>query len=221
MKRLTHIFLAVSVLGMLFFLAACKHDGLPQPAFQLDADVITAALEKAGLPGIVSELATASNVEGQTLYLVHSPTETYDGSNRNLLIATISPLNHEGERLLSMGFHQTVASEQIAWEDWKQQIVFATLLYGGIEDEEAVYQAFLGKELPYGQNPFEAYENPFEWEAQLPEAYCRVSYSYHSFATHDENGFFARRYDVVMRVNIYESKALYEKLMQSTAQSKP
>ncbi len=119
--------------------------------------------------------------------------------------ADISSANYEGERVLYTIFDQSVDSNQIVREDWKQQIVFATLLYGGFENEEAVYQAFLAEELPDGKPAF-------MWDAQLPEGYCTVSYSYRSNRTYDENGFSVQNQSAFLRVNIYESYELYQEL---------
>ena len=94
------------------------------------------------------------------MHIVRSPMITYsdtisieeasvDPSTR-LLIAGITSATIEGERVLITVFDQIDVADQMSWEDWKQQIVFATLLYGGFEDEEQVYQAFADKELPYG-----------------------------------------------------------------------
>ena len=98
----------------------------------------------------------------------------------------------------------------MSWEDWKQQIVFATLLYGGFEDEEQVYQAFADKELPYGENVFQG------WDAQLPEGYCTVTYR-----TISESSNPKQKRHALMGVNIYESQELYQRLQKPTTQVVP
>ncbi len=214
MKRLIYLFLAVCVLGILLYsLADCKKDERFQTTFPLEKEVITATLEKAGLPGIISESETTSITEGHILYVVRSPTETYDDTSNSVFLAGISSANYEGERMLSTTFDQSVDSDQIEWEDWKQQIVFATLLYGGFENEEDVYRAFLEKELPEGKISF-------GWDAQLSGGYCMVSYSSRSHTIYNEDGFPIRKQSASLRVNIYESYELYQKLKQNMGDAK-
>lgn len=221
MKRLKYLFLVAGVFGTLCCLTAFKKDILTQPTFPLEEDVITDTLDKTGLEGIISQSETTSYREGQILHVVRSETETYADSDNKVLVASINSAVYEGERVLFTSFDQKDVSDQIEWEDWKKQIVFATLLYGGFEDEEDVYQAFLDKEIPYGENPYEVYENPFQWETQLPGGYCTVSYSSRSNTTYDEKNFPVEAQSAIMSVNIYASKELYEKLAQLPAQSEP
>ena len=186
--------------------------------------MITATLEKTGLPGIISESETASYRVGHISYVVRSPTETYDGTNNRVFLAGITSANFEGERMLATIFDQSIDSEQIVWEDWKQQIVFATLLYGGFENEEEVYQAFLEKEVPEGKDFFgKAVEFPagysrvsYRGDVQLPEGYCMVSYTFSSHRTYDEDGFPIKKQSASITVNIYESYELYQKIQQKT-----
>lgn len=205
MKRMIYLFLAVCVLGTLCSLSGCKKDERFQTNFPLEEEVITATLAKVGLPGIISESETASYREGHINYILRSPTETYDGTNNSVLLASISSANYEGERLLLTMFDQPVVSDQIEWEDWKQQIVFATLLYGGFDNEEDVYREFCGKELPDGQTSF-------NWDAQLSGGYCKVDYTTSSNTIYNEDGWPIQKRTASMRVNIYESSELFQKL---------
>jgi len=213
-----YVFLAVCVLGVLFSLTGSKKDERFQTTFPLEEEVVTAMLEKTGLPGVISESETESYRKGHIHYVVRSPTETYDGTNNSAFLADISSSNYKGERILFTIFDQSIDSEQIVWEDWKQQIVFATLLYGGFENEEEVYQAFLEKEIPkdfFGK----AVELPggysrvsYRGDVQLPEGYCRVSYTFRSRRTYDEDDFPIKKQSASLRVDIYESYELYQKL---------
>lgn len=219
-KRLIFIFLAVGALGMLCFVSTYKKDVLTQPTFPLDEEVITVALEKSRLPGILSKSETTSSAEGQSMHVVRSPTitysdiigaeEAYSNPSTRLLIAAVSSVATGDERVLITVFDQIDVPDQMAWEDWKQQIVFATLLYGGFEDEEQVYQAFAGKELPSGENLFE------RWDAQLPGGYCTVTYRTSKATNHP-----TRKQHASMGVNIYESQALYQRLQKPTTQAVP
>lgn len=218
------MFFTVGMLGMLCFDSSYKKDVLPQPTFPLDEEVIIDAMEKSGLPGILSESETTSWSEGQMVHVVRSPTITYsdtistEEANANpitrLLIASIvsnSSEMTEGQRVLSTVFGQIDVPDQMTWEDWKQQIVFATLLYGGFEDEEEVYQAFADKELPclFGESSFQA------WDAQLTGGYCIVSYR-----ISNETSKPVEKQKASMCVNIYESKELYQGIQQRVQQNK-
>jgi len=206
------------VLGVLFSQIGSKKDERFQTTFPLEEEVVTATLEKTGLPGIISESETNSYRKGHIHYVVRSPPETFDGTNYSAFLADISSANYKGERVLYTVFDQSVDSEQIVWEDWKQQIVFATLLYGGFENEEEVYQAFLEKEVPkdfFGK----AVELPagysrvsYRGDVQLPEGYCRVSYTFSSYRTYNEDSFPIRKQSASLRVDIYESYELCQKL---------
>lgn len=205
---------------MLCFVSVCKKDVLPQPTFPLDEEVITVALKKSGLPGILSESETTFSGEGRRIHIVRSPTITYSDTIRTeeadanpstrLLMAGISSVTMEGQRVLTIIFDQIDVSDQMTWEDWKHQIVFATLLYGGFEDEEQVYRAFAGKELPNGENSVR------RWDAQFPGGYCTVTYR-----TSDATSNPKQKRHASMGVNIYESQALYQRLQKPAAQAVP
>lgn len=213
-KRLIFVFLAVGVLGMLCFVSISKKDVLPQPSFPLDEEVIIAALEKSGLPGILSESETTSWFEGHKAHTVRSPSITYSdiisteeakaNPSTRLLMAGISSAVIDGERALTTLFDQIDISDQMTWEDWKQHIVFAALLYGGFEDEEQVYQAFAGKEFPSSDE-----NSLFQWDAQLPQGYCTVSYHTTKATSRP-----LQKQHALLRVNIYESQALYQSLQK-------
>lgn len=214
----------VVVLGLLCFTAACEKDVLPQPDFPLEEAVITSALKTAGLPGIISDSETESYAEGHIKYVVRSQTEAYSDKispeeaqanpSSRVIIAGVDSSISEGERTLSIIFDQKDVPEQFAWEDWKKQIVFAALLYGGFEDEEDVYQAFAGKELPKSGNLKELPENerPLEWDAQLPGGYCQVFYEPRIIQTIDgEYGIPMRRQSGTMIVKIFKSQTHFQK----------
>lgn len=197
MKRSIFVFLVVCLLCSL---AGCQKSTMPQPDFPLEEDVITDALEQTGLPGVISESETFSSIEGHIAYVLRDPMETYGDTDNTMLIAGISSAITEGERFLSMIFLSAPdepATLPFEWEDWKRQIVFTTLLFGGFNDEEEVYRAFFDKKIPEG-------EDRFEWDAQLPNGYCRVSYNFNTI----------REQPYTVRITIYESKSLYKKLHQ-------
>ncbi len=202
LKRSISTFLAF---GMLCALAGCQNSRLRQPAFPLKENVIKNALKKTGLSGIISESETFSSVKGHIAYTLRDPEETYGDTENKVLIAGVSSAITEGERFLSVNFPSNPyepVTTPFSWEDWKQQLVFATLLFGGFEDEEEVYRAFSVKETPM-------YEDRFKWDAQLQGGYIRVSYSMDTVL---RTSFFT--------VTIYESKSLYQTLHQDRMEMK-
>lgn len=219
MKRLIFLFLAAGMLRMPCFGSAPSRDILPRPAFPLEDEVIIAALEKSGLPGRLSETETVSSGKGQRTHTVRSLTVTYSDMvseeeadadpGTRLLTACIRSVLTEGERALITIFDQIDISGQMEWEDWKQQLTFAALLYGGFESEEQVYRSFAGRELPAG-------ENFCRWDAHLPAGYCIVTW--HFF---DESSNPKQKSHALMSVNIYESQPLYHRLQKTAVQFVP
>ena len=63
-----------------------------------------------------------------------------------------------------------VNDKPFAWEDWKQEIIFITILYGGFEDEEEVYRALSKLEVPDD-------DKVLKWGVQLSNGYCGVQRS--------------------------------------------
>lgn len=224
LKRLTRVFHLLAALLALCFTAACQRDTIPQPAFPLEADVKIAALEKTGLTGEISEQETTSYAQGHKLYVVRSQTETYSDTisleeaqakpGMRLIVAGVSSAIIEGERMLSIIFDQREIADKFAWEDWKKQIAFAALLYGGFENEDDVYKAFLGKEFPEG-------EDSFEWDAKLSGVYCQMQYDTRSHKSYDEYNNANYRQSGTLIVRIYESKALYEKYLDDYKAQEP
>lgn len=213
MKRLACLLLMIAISGVFSSASAGADDVLPQPAFPLDAAEIILALQKAGLPGEISESETSSKMEGQVLHVVRSLTETYsdtgsmeeapDDPGSRVITAAVTSAVSEGERVIFAVFHQKGVSDPFSWEDWKRQIVFATLLYGGFEGEEEVYRALTGKALPEGPGSY-------EWDAQLPGGYCTLRYE--SRTQDHEQGNEQRHQFTSMSLSIFESQALYQRL---------
>ncbi len=199
MKRITAFLLVCALCA----LTACQNTKASDN-FSLDEAAITAALEKAGLPGAVSEDEAITNAEGYITCVVRNPAETYGDTDNSVLVAGITSGTMEGERVLSFSFDQRVASEQVDWRDWRERLVFAAILYGSFADDEEVYRAFSEKEVPVGQERC-------QWEAQLSEAYCVATWSHRSQKLYDESRFEVREHHASLLVTIYASRAQYEK----------
>ena len=213
MKRLICMVLVVVLLGSL---SGCQKNGLPQPDFPLEKDVIISALEQTGLPGVISESETTSYIEGHIVYVLRDPTKTYGDSENKLLTAGISSALTKGERLLAVSF-LTAPGDPVtipfAWEDWKQQFVFTALLFGGFADEEAVYRAFSKQEVPEDKETF-------KWEAQFPGGeYCRVLYRLRYSKTHIPETI-KEKPTYIVWITVYESKSLYQRIQQEMMEKK-
>lgn len=208
-KRLIYIFLAV---GLLCSLVACQEKDSSKPKFPLEEDAINAALEQSGLPGVIDESETHSNIKGHTAYALRHPTQTYFNGQNHVTTALIDSALTEGERFLSVTFPSAPVKPEdlsFAWEDRKTQIVFATLLYGSFEDEEEFYRAFSEQEIPEDKETF-------KWDAQLPSGYCSVGYRV--LDSEFESGSRGKRIlkqHYMMELSIYESESLYQKLKKA------
>ena len=194
MKRLKISYLAC-MLAAICLLSGCKKDVHFQTSFPLEEDAIVSALEKTGLQGKISDSETESYADGHILYVVRSETETYGDSDNGVMIASVSSAETSDGRKLYAAFDWT-NTDEFSWEDWKQQIAFATLLYGGFANEDDVYKVFCEKELPDS--------SPFVWEEELSGAHCRITYLSRSQKMYDENLYEVHENSAVLTVSIYE-----------------
>lgn len=207
MKRTNWVFVFLSALGILCMLTGCQKSRAFQTVFPLDAAAVNETLAKAGLPGRVSEDETYSQQEGHVSYTIRRAPESPDEPEDGVFVASISSVGLPEGRLLYTAFVQHKDSDQFRWSDWKQQIVFAAMLYGGFADEEAVYQALSEQGDPA--------DGGSQWEVELPEGYCRVSYRAQDNKTYNADGFEVHTYTATLRVDVFETQALYESLMAS------
>lgn len=207
MKRRNLLIVFLSALAIFCILTGCQKSREFQTVFPLDAATVNETLTKAGLPGSVREDETYSQQEGHVSYTIRRAPEHPDEPEDGVFVASVSSVQLTDGRLLYTTFVQHRDSDQFQWADWKQQIVFAAMLYGGFADEEAVYQAL--------SEPGDPADGEYRWEAELPEGYCRVSYGAKDNKTYDEDGFEVHTYTATLRVNIFETRALYESLIAS------
>ena len=207
MKRRNLLIVFLSALAIFCILTGCQKSQEFQTVFPLDAATVNETLTKAGLPGNVREDETYSQQEGHVSYTIRRAPEHPDKPEDGVFVASVSSVQLTDGRLLYTTFVQHRDSDQFQWADWKQQIVFAAMLYGGFADEEAVYQALSEQGDPA--------DGEYRWEAELPEGYCRVSYGAKENKTYDEDGFEVHTYTATLRVDVFETRALYESLIAS------
>ncbi len=207
MKRRNLLIVFLSALAIFCILTGCQKSRKFQTVFPLDAATVNETLTKAGLPGSVREDETYSQQEGHVSYTIRRAPEHPDEPEDGVFVASVSSVQLTDGRLLYTTFVQHRDSDQFQWADWKQQIVFAAMLYGGFADEEAVYQALSEQGDPA--------DGEYRWEAELPEGCCRVSYGAKDNKTYDEDGFEVHTYTATLRVDVFETRALYESLIAS------
>lgn len=207
-KRVIFVILAFGVICSI----GCHKKELPQPDFPLSEKVVNDTLQQVGLPWVISESETYSSHE-RLVYTLRNPEKLNDFTNDPLMMAGISSADIEEGRLLLTTFATDSVSKGVdprtlpfTWEDWKQQIIFATLLYGGFGDEEEVYRAFSSNEIPEN-------EGMLRWDAQLQTAYCRVN-----LISLDSDIPGAQRY--ILWVEFYPSITVYQKLEQDMEDAK-
>ena len=207
MKRRNLLIVFLSALAIFCILTGCQKSREFQTVFPLDAATVNETLTKAGLPGSVREDETYSQQEGHVSYTIRRAPDFPDEPEDGVFVASVSSVQLTDGRLLYTTFVQHRDSDQFQWADWKQQIVFAAMLYGGFADEEAVYQALSEQGDPA--------DGEYRWEAELPQGCCRVSYGAKDNKTYDEDGFEVHTYTATLRVDVFETRALYESLIAS------
>lgn len=207
MKRSSLFIVLLSALTIFCILTGCQKSREFQTVFPLDAATVNETLTKAGLPGSVREDETYSQQEGHVSYTIRRAPESPDEPEDGVFVASVSSVQLTDGRLLYTTFVQHRDSDEFQWSDWKQQLAFAAMLYGGFADGEALYQAFAEQGVPE--------DGESRWEADLPEGYCRVSYGVKDNKTYDADGFEVHTYTATLRVDVFETRALYESLMAS------
>lgn len=148
---------------------------LPQPKLPLEKDVIMKTVEELGLSCVISEDESQETLSRENavyvLHVLRDPERKYnEDSEDTVLYAGITSGIVDGSRGLGGTFDarsHMLEDKPFAWEDWKEEIVFCSLLYGGFEDKEEVYRALSKLEVPDDGNAL-------KWGVQLSNGYCVV-----------------------------------------------
>lgn len=215
-----HKICTLFILCILYVLVGCQESGLDRPDFPLKEADIVAALEQTNLSGAISTDKTEILSKEHILYVLESDEQKFP-------VALISTSSIQNNRTLSLVFIAPSVSKGPAfeWETWKQQLMFATLLYGGFDDEEEVYQKFSGQEASGGKVelneewPAETLAERYEWDAEFPAGYCRIAYELVNSTI--ENTIEKEDLHIVeqsprLTVSIYESKDYYQQQIEHT-----
>jgi hypothetical protein len=149
----------ICVLVLVLILSACGTERkiLPIPEFPLDEAGIVAAVQELGLPWTVVEHFVDPNNEMPNIYGLYK-----DGG----IIAAITSGMIDGERTVAVSFVTMHNNEHsLPEEAWRNAIVLTTLLFGGFESTDQIYDYF--------RNEFDT-ENtvrqPIALPAEIPEA---------------------------------------------------
>lgn len=198
------------------FLAYLRGETLAQSVFPLSEEEVNDALWKSGLPGSISPAESTSYGPGHSVFVVRSEPEAYyaeSGTGKVMVATASSTIDDSGRRLQTM-FYLMDVPDSFVWANWKKQLVFSALLYGGFVDEEEIYRALAAEEVPKSTNLEGTVQA--EWFLDLSGGFCRVTYSTHRGSTrYNEYGVPSRGYDGMLGVHFYESKAAYETLRRS------
>ena len=214
-----HIILGLLIAGLLTLTACVENspytegpDSIPkesmaEPEFPLDKGTIMKTVDSLNLPCVISEdeseeLLTRENTVYSN-YVLRNPERKYhEDSLDTILYGGIISGIVDGNRYMSTIFDaksHMVNDKPFAWEDWKQEIIFITILYGGFEDEEEVYRALSKLEVPDD-------DKVLKWGVQLSNGYCGVQRS-SNIQPADSRGY-------TIWINFYETEELYLKMEQ-------
>lgn len=214
-----HIILGLLIAGLLTLTACVENspytegpDSIPkesmaEPEFPLDKGTIMKTVDSLNLPCVISEdeseeLLTRENTVYSN-YVLRDPERKYhEDSLDTILYGGIISGIVDGNRYMSTIFDaksHMVNDKPFDWEDWKQEIIFITILYGGFEDEEEVYRALSKLEVPDD-------DKVLKWGVQLSNGYCGVQRSSITQPA-DSRGY-------TIWINFYETEELYLKMEQ-------
>ena len=173
MKKIVLVMLLIS----LFFCTSCKNERqfLPSMDFPLSEDVLLEAMQNMSLLYVIQEDIEA--MQGQSRFSLYSV-------ENGELIAGIVSGSKNGERFLSFTFMPFYSGNAISLEESEDMISFATVLFGGFETVDEVYEKFV---LDYSvkNTQSEQYEISAEdfppqgegasrWEDSIGDITCRI-----------------------------------------------
>lgn len=200
----------VMLLLCILILTSCKADSStpsPEPKFPLEESTITAALNELSLDWAISvdETQMTRDANRETvLYSLRDPEKKLnEESEYTILYAGISSGFVDGKRCLSVTLNPSALDlneKPFAWEDWKKEIILATILYGGYEEKEEVYEALSRIDVPEGEEGYQCGVN-------FSNGYCTVK---KSRAQRTPSS--SVRY--VLWVDFYESEEAFHKMIQ-------
>ncbi len=197
------IIAAVLALCAIWYAAGMRGRNAPRTQAPWDEAAVAAALEKAGMPGMVSESRTYTDPVEYTHFEIRSTEEDYEGTADPVFLGAVSSARDEDGQILITVFNQDVASDRISWEDWEPQVRFAASLYGGFENPDDLYWALSREEIPD--------QGPYVWDLRLPQGYCTAAFVPRSYRTLNGEGMEVRAHSAFLRVSLYASYGLFEK----------
>lgn len=191
--------LIVALAGILVLTGCSANtERLAEPTFPLAQSDIQAVLDELSLPWIIIQEGTRHSFYDQeaTMFSLRDIEKKLNEESENtILYAGISSGIERGSRELDVSLAAGsfgLAEKPFAWEDWKQEIILATILYGGFESREEVYRALARLDVPED-------DRGFKQGVSLSNGYCVVTKS----KSRPVSG------DYVVWIHFYASEALY------------
>lgn len=161
--------LAIVILLPISLTTSCqKREVLPQPNFPLSEEDITAAVEAQELNWILDQDHPNEATSASTVYGLIRPEVTTDFSTVFVTSVQSDKIGRYLSTILMISRKQLQwpLDEPHSWDEWKELFQLSAQLYGGFEDDEAIYRACMSKELPM--------EETLLWDGALIGGYCRV-----------------------------------------------
>lgn len=195
------------IFDCIFALAGCGASSAEKTLgleFPLEESVVQSALEELSLPWVIFEEETRriSDADREAVsYTLRDPKKKQnEESETTTFYAGVLSGTFRGHRELDVVLDNKplgLVGKPFSWEDWKQEIILATVLYGGTEDREEAYRTLSKMDVPE--------DDGFELGVSLSNGYCVIKRR----ALHaPEND----RY--ILRIHFYESEALYRETVE-------
>lgn len=203
-------------LGVILSLSACQN--AEKSNFPLEADAVNAAIEQMALPWVLSE---SEDLSGTGDLIAHT-INTEEGCK-----VIVSGSLYKREKIMTMYSvsEQVAEKPDFSWADWKRNIEFAAVLYGGFADQEELYLVLSLQEMP----EFEELQvdgdalpggESLHWVAKLPAGYCVVTWTrYAAIITHMFPAPVIEKWSSRLNVTIYETEKTYDRTAGSRSGS--
>lgn len=182
-----------------------KKEVLPQPEFPLSDEALMDIVRAQGLDWTLGQ---SEQAESKSAYGLIRPETEKDFST---VVVTSAQSDKIGRYLsavlvISRDELQWPLEEPHSWSDWKELFQLSARLYGGFEDDEAIYRACSETEL--------SAEETLLWDGALTGGYCRVSTS---TPIQDWSPYVGGKLVFHIYVDIFESLEAYRMFSQEYA----
>lgn len=164
--------LAVTMILSTSLTTGChKKEVLPQPEFPLSEKTLMELVQAQGLDWTLGQSGQAELADSKSAYGLIRPETEKDFSTVMVTSARSDKIGRylSAVLVISRDELQWPLEEPHSWSDWKELLQLSARLYGGFEDDEAIYRACSETEL--------SVEETLLWDGALTGGYCRISTS--------------------------------------------